>query len=182
MTFWDQAPALIGVVLGAAGSYAASSGTERSRWKRAREERWDEKRFHIYANYANTLKAQLRIAQRIAVARGMPDVVDPLQPDDGLAKLAEAETNRAAEWEAVLLVGDTGTIAALRRWHDDLWAAERFARGLEDDPADWTVALQRVSEARDSFFICARNHLGILGPSSPEWPEHRLGRRDVRDV
>ncbi|WP_345662042.1 hypothetical protein [Streptomyces venetus] len=45
MALLDQLPALPGVVVGSLGSYAVRSLTERRRWKRQREERWDEKRF-----------------------------------------------------------------------------------------------------------------------------------------
>ncbi|MFD5869545.1 hypothetical protein ACFWGD_13200, partial [Corynebacterium sp. NPDC060344] len=167
MGTWDQFPALIGVVVGAVGSYAVASLTERSRWRRARAERWDEKRFLTYANYASTLKEQIRIAQRIGAARGFENVADPLDPGEGLAQLAEAESRRAAEWESVLLVGDAEAIAAARAWHEAVWNVELYARGLRDDPAGWTSAEKEVSRARDAFYVCARRDLGIAGPPPP---------------
>ncbi|MEV3990484.1 hypothetical protein AB0J57_16410 [Streptomyces sp. NPDC049837] len=172
MAFWDQAPALIGVVIGAVGSYLAASLTERSRWRRARAERWDEQRFHTYASYANTLKAQIRIAQRIGADRGFEHVTDPLRPEEGLPQLAEAESRRAAEWESVLLVGDADTIGAARAWHEAVWNVELYARGLRDDPAGWAEAVQQVTLARDAFYARARRDLGIAGPPPPpgNWP------------
>ncbi|MFE4722294.1 hypothetical protein ACFRLW_39060 [Streptomyces sp. NPDC056728] len=110
----DQLPALIGVVVGSLGSYAVQNLTER----RQREERWDEKPFETYGRYANALKAQLRVAQRIGASLGFADVADPLQPAAGLPLLADAESRRATEWESVLPVGDPVTIAAARRWHE----------------------------------------------------------------
>ncbi|MEU6486310.1 hypothetical protein [Streptomyces sp. NPDC046887] len=172
MALGEQLPALIGVVVGALGSYVAASLTERSRWQRARAERWDEQRFHTYMTYANTLKAQIRIAQRIGAARGFENVVDPLEPDDGLILLAEAESKRASEWEAVLLVGDAKTIAAARAWHEAVWNLELYARGVREDVAGWARAEGRISQARDEFYACARRDLGITGPPPPSggWP------------
>jgi hypothetical protein len=172
MAFMDQLPTLAGVIIGAAGSYAASSLTERTRWRRERAERWGQQRFQTYARYANTLKAQLRISLRIGAARGFDHVVDPLDPDEGLQRLAEAESLRAAEWESMLLVGNAATVAAARTWHEAVWAVERYARGLKDDPAGWENALKRTSQARDAFYTHARRDLGIEGPPPPSgnWP------------
>jgi hypothetical protein len=99
----DQLPTLLGVAIGAAGSYAATTLTERARWRRMRAERWDEKKFAVYASYANALKNQIWIVQRIGAAMGFAHVVDPLEPAEGLERLAEAETLRATEWESVPL-------------------------------------------------------------------------------
>jgi hypothetical protein len=172
MSILDQLPALIGVVIGAVGSYAASSRTDKLRWQRSRAERWDEKRFEIYANYSNALKHQIRIAQRIGAARGFEDVVDPLDPAEGLELLAAAESHRAAEWESVLLVGDAETIQSAREWHEAVWNVELYARGLRDDSDGWKSATKHMSNARDAFYACARRDLGIKGspPPSGNWP------------
>jgi hypothetical protein len=171
-TLWEQLPALAGVVVGAIGSYMATSLTERSRWRRARAERWDQKRLDTYASYANSLKHQINIAQRIGAARGFQHVVDPLDPEQGLAQLAEAAARRAAEWETVLLVGDAETIAAARKWHEAVWNVELYARGLKNDPAGWERAVGQMSRARDDFYALARRDLGISGPPPPSgnWP------------
>ncbi|MHC5903199.1 hypothetical protein ACVNF4_04705 [Streptomyces sp. S6] len=172
MALLDQLPALIGVVVGSVGSYAAQSLTERRRWRRERDERWDEKRFETYGRYANLLKAQLRIAQRIGAGLGFADVADPLDPAEGLPLLAEAESQRSAQWESVLLVGDSGTVAAARRWHESVWSVELLVREGAVDPARWTEAHQVASAARDAFYESARRDLGVVGapPPSGQWP------------
>ncbi|MFC9618086.1 hypothetical protein [Streptomyces sp. NPDC056938] len=137
----DQLPALIGVVVGSLGSYAVQNLTERRQWKRQREERWDEKRFETYGRYANALKAQLRVAQRIGASLGFADVADPLQPAAGLPLLADAESRRATEWESVLLAGDPVTIAAARRWHEMIWTIELLVREGPVDAEMWTKAI-----------------------------------------
>jgi hypothetical protein len=167
----DQLPALAGVVIGSAASYATVSLTERRKWKRQREERWDEK-FETYGRYANVLKAQLRVAQRIGAALGYSDVADPLEPAEGLRRLAEAESLRATEWESVLLVGDAATIAAARHWHEAIWTIELLVREGTPDPEKWTKAHRLASTARDAFYESARRDLGITGapPPSGQWP------------
>lgn len=168
----DQLPALIGVVIGSVASYTAQSLSERRNWKREREERWDDKRFETYGYYANALKAQLRVAQRIGAALGFADVADPLEPAEGLPLLAEAESQRATQWESVLLVGDARTIVAARRWHETIWTIELLVREGTIDPVKWTKAHQLASAARDDFYESARRDLGIAGapPPSGQWP------------
>ncbi|WP_327250211.1 hypothetical protein [Streptomyces sp. NBC_01244] len=172
MELLDQLPALIGVVVGSLGSYTAQSLTERRKWTRQREERWDEKRFETYGAYANALKAQLRLAQRIGAALGFADVVDPLPPAEGLPLLADAESHRATEWESVLLVGDAATIAAARRWHETIWTIELLIREGSVDAEKWTKVHRLTSAARDAFYESARRDLGINGapPPSGQWP------------
>ncbi|CAL9581363.1 hypothetical protein SUDANB176_05043 [Streptomyces sp. enrichment culture] len=175
---WEQLPALAGVVVGAVGSYLATSLTERSRWRRAGAERWDQKRPDTCASCANALKRQINIARRMGAARGFQHAVDPLDPEQGLVQLAEAEARRAAEWESVLLVGDAESMGAARQWHEAVRNVELHARGLEDDPAGWEKAVRRTSQARDDFYALARRDLGISGPPPPSgnWP--RVWRQD----
>ncbi len=172
MAFLDQVPVLIGVIVGSVGSYAAAALVERHRWRRARAERWDEKRFQTYTAYANTLKAQIRIAQRLGAARGFRTVVDPIDLDEGMRLLADAESKRSAEWEAVLLIGDVDTVKAARAWHETVWNFELYARGQRTGSEGWMSAESRMSRARDDFYVCARRDLSIPGPPPPSgsWP------------
>ncbi|MET8586454.1 hypothetical protein ABZX39_37170 [Streptomyces collinus] len=181
MALWDQLPALIGVVVGSLGSYAVQSLTEHRQWRRQREERWDEKRFETYGRYANAVKAQLRVAQRIGASLGFADVADPLRPADGLPLLADAESRRATEWESVLLVGDAATIGAARCWHETIWTIELLVREGSVDAEMWTKAHRLASAARDAFYASARRDLGIAGdpPPSGEWP--RQWRAELSD-
>ncbi|MBT2488735.1 hypothetical protein J7E96_09395 [Streptomyces sp. ISL-96] len=170
-------PALIGVVVGSAGSYTAAALIERNRWRRGRAERWDEKRFEIYTGYANTLKTQIRIAQRLGAARGFQTVLDPIDVDEGMRLLADAESKRSAEWEAVLLIGDADTVKAARAWHESVWIYELYARGQRTDFEGWAQAESQVSAARDEFYACARRDLSVPGPPPPSgnWPRQWEG-------
>ena len=170
--FLDQLATLLSVTVGAAGSYAATTLTERARWRRTQAERWHEKKFDVYAQYGNALKEQIWITQRIGAALGYAHVVDPLEPTEGLPLLAEAEARRSTRWESVLLVGDAETVAAARSWHEAIWTLELHVREQRQDPEGWIRDSQRVSHKRDAFYASARRDLGVTGPPPPSgnWP------------
>ncbi|MFD9487378.1 hypothetical protein [Streptomyces sp. NPDC059991] len=170
--FLDQVATLLGVGVGAAGSYATTTLTERARWRRTQTERWHEKKFEVYARYGNALKEQIWITQRVGAALGYANVVDPLDPIEGLRLLAEAEARRAMHWESVLLVGDVETVAAARSWHEAIWMLELHVREQRHDAQGWTRDAQRVSQKRDMFYASARRDLGVGGPPPPSgnWP------------
>ncbi|MET9407459.1 hypothetical protein ABZX90_17105 [Streptomyces sp. NPDC002935] len=172
--FVDQLATLLAVAVGAAGSYATTTLTDRTRWRREKSDRWHEKKFDVYARYGNTLKEQIWITQRIGAALGYAHVVDPLSPADGLELLAAAESRRAAVWESVLLVGDVETITAARSWHEAIWTLELHVREQRHDAQGWIRDSQRVSQRRDAFYVCARRELGVAGPPPPSgnWPRH----------
>ncbi|MEU9453620.1 hypothetical protein [Streptomyces sp. NPDC048277] len=178
--FVDQLATLLGVAVGAAGSYATTTLTERTRWRRVQAERWQEKKFDVYARYGNALKEQIWITQRIGAALGYANVVDPLEPAAGLQLLAEAEARRATLWESVLLVGDAGTVVAARSWHEAVWTLELHAREQRDDVEGWIRDSQRVSRRRDSFYAAARSELGVVGPPPPSgnWPREWRQEQD----
>ena len=66
----NQLPVLLGVIVGALGSYLTTSVTERARWKRALDSRWDDRRVEAYASYGQSVKRMIMIASRIAAGRG----------------------------------------------------------------------------------------------------------------
>jgi hypothetical protein len=51
----QQLPTLVGVLVGAAATYVATSTAERSRWRRQQSVRWDIHRYEAYAEYAHAL-------------------------------------------------------------------------------------------------------------------------------
>jgi hypothetical protein len=59
-----QAPALIGVVIGALASLVVTGASERSRWRREQESRGDGKRADAHAEHGNSVKGRLRRGRR----------------------------------------------------------------------------------------------------------------------
>jgi hypothetical protein len=162
-TILQQLPALLGVILGATGSYLITALNERSRWRREKDARWDTHRMQTYAAYGHAVKAVTLLATRAAAQRGIGELVETLPLDEALEKLSDAEANRATQWEHVLLLGDLETIAAARKWHEIAWTMTRFARGQESGQQSWAQAMNDVNDARAAFYRAARTDLGVAG-------------------
>lgn len=173
----QQVFVLAGVIVGALASYLASAAMERARWRRQMNTRWDTARMEAYTEYAHAVKSMVQCSLRLCAQRGMGSIAQPVTETDGLAALAEAEANRGAMWEKVLLVGTPATVAAGRRWHECAWRLELFARGLETGSEAWVQAMGETNAARAAFYAQARSDLGVPGesPMAP-WP-----RRPIQD-
>jgi len=107
-----QVLTIAGVLLGSAATFVVTSATERNRWRRAQSARWDDKRLLAYSEYANAVKHMVRLCRRIAETKGLLSTGQPTDLDTAFAALAEAETERAARWETVLLLGEPATPCA----------------------------------------------------------------------
>lgn len=164
-----QLPVLAGVIVGALGSYLTTAVTERARWRRALDSRWDERRIEAYTSYAQAVKQVVNIAGRIAAGRGIGGASEPLAPTRAnLGLLATAEAERAGLWETVLLLGHPATVTAAREWHENAWRLEWYARGLlTGETPDWEEARAAVNTARARFYEAARADLGVRGGSLP---------------
>lgn len=177
----QQLPALVGVVVGGAATYVATSLLDRARWRRERDERWDAARMQGYAEFANAVKEVFTIATRIAAGRGLTYAADPLAPDEeSSSALSEAESRRARAWESVLLLGAPETVEAGRVWWHEVWRFVWFARGWLNDPQQWEEAHTESDMARQRFYDSARRDLGVrgaasaIGPLHPRWLHHGL--------
>jgi hypothetical protein len=175
-TFAGQLLVLVGVVVGALGSYLTTAATERARWKRTLDSRWDDRRVAAYAAYARAVRQTVTISQRIAAGRGLGDSTEPLPPnDENIGLLASAEAARAELWETVILLGHPSTVDASRNWNDRVWRLEWYARGLvTGDSSDWSNAVSEVDTARSIFYEAARRDLEVRGGS--------IAWRDPSDV
>lgn len=159
----DQLPALLGVVVGAAGSFVATSLTERARWRRQLDSRWDEERRKAYSEYALAVKSLIQQCGRLATTRGIESSrFTKVDLDDGMGEFLRLSADRAVKWEAVLLLGDAATIAAGREWHTIVFKLDKFAQGFESDPDQWSTEYMAAGDARDRFYECARRDLEII--------------------
>ncbi|WP_051192603.1 hypothetical protein [Nocardia jiangxiensis] len=64
----QQLITLAGVLVGAGATFAATTHTERIKWRRSIETRWDDKRLIAYSEYANALKLFMEVLFQQAVA------------------------------------------------------------------------------------------------------------------
>ncbi|MER5380498.1 hypothetical protein ABT040_09485 [Streptomyces sp. NPDC002688] len=156
---------LLGVLIGAAASYLVTAATERSRWRRQFETRWDERQFDSYLQFAETVDKFVSLVIRIVAGRGLFDLPQPLGQEEGLELLAQAEMERGRAFEPLLLVGDADTIAAARSLQRGTWRLERFARGLRTgSPDEWVEEFLQYQVSRDAYYVAARKSLGISTP------------------
>ncbi|MFF4550591.1 hypothetical protein [Streptomyces sp. NPDC001435] len=143
---------LVGVAVGAVTSFLVTSLNERTKWRREQSVRWDAQRLTAYAEYAHAVKDLAYQYRRITVARGLTVGPHPLDPTpEALDRLGSAEVHRTALSEALLLLGDRHTIAAVKRMNQYLWQLEQLAQQL---PTKATAAgagtrTMRPIESRD---------------------------------
>lgn len=169
------------MIVGAFATYAATSATERARWQRTQEVRWDDKRLAVYVDYAHSVKRVISLSVRIAAYRDVYPLldqldrqqgrVDRLDPEDARPALINAEEERTMKWEAVLLLGTDQTVLAARAWHESVFEMQRIAIG-ESNADKWPEAVENVSRSRRKFYECAKRDIGIpIGdiPESYEW-------------
>ncbi|WP_433264608.1 hypothetical protein ACQPZF_35540 [Actinosynnema sp. CS-041913] len=163
-----QALTIVGVLLGSAATFVVTSTTERIRWRRAQSARWDEKRLLAYSEYANAVKHMVRLCRRIAETKGLLSTGQPVDLDDSFAALAEAETERAARWETVLLLGEPATISAARAWSEQVWRLELILREDQPDASSFIDAYRNTMRLRNEFYARARVDLDITSGPLPE--------------
>jgi hypothetical protein len=166
MTISAELSALVGVVIGAVLSFAATYVSERATWFRNQAVRWDERRLSAYADYSNAVKDVVALACRIAAGRGFDTTYEPLDPGpENLAKLAEAAARRTVASETLRLLTDAETMMAATEMTRHASRLEGFARGSNrSGTPDWHGTYARYEEARDEYITCARRSLKVTGP------------------
>jgi hypothetical protein len=116
---------LIAAGVGALAAYLAGAATERTRWRRERSGRWDDRRAQAYAEYAHAVKDVYVQCMRAYGLRGKRAVARAAYRE-ALTELERLTDDRTAKWEAVLLLGDPEAIKAGRTWHRRVWQVERY--------------------------------------------------------
>jgi hypothetical protein len=168
MTAWTvQLLTLLGVAIGALASFVSTRSLDQRRWQREQAFHWDTKRLESYSEFATTIMRFSNIANRLAAARGLPTNVQPLSIETGLSDLANAERDLSLQWEWILMLGSPDVILAAGTWRNEARHLEWFARGLRDDPAEFTKAMQDRREARLHFYSTVRAHLGADSSEIP---------------
>lgn len=174
-TFLAQLPTLIGVLLGALGTYSVTALTERKRWQRGLAVRWDERRVMAYMDYAHAIKKTISIAVKLASQRGVTTTeLHFMAPEYADSDLAAAEEARTVCWEAVLLFGSDEAIIAGRKWHDCVFSLELIASGHKAD-LTWDLAIQAASRARGEFYQVVKREIGMAGKGKPGTYDWQLG-------
>jgi hypothetical protein len=167
--FIQQLPALIGVVIGALGSYLAVVRSDGARFRREQAARWEERRLAVYADYASTVKKTVTLACRVASHLGNDPHPHPLSPEEAAPQLAEATLARDPAGEALLLLGSPSVVEAARAWVTAALEMEQFLRAGTRDPAAWRALLERHRTGRDGYYAAVRADLALPPGVSVRW-------------
>ncbi|MFE9611841.1 hypothetical protein [Streptomyces sp. NPDC006012] len=167
--FMQQLPALIGVVIGALGSYLASTRGDQARFRREQAARWDEKRLTAYADYARSLKKSVTLAYRIAAHLGNDPHPYPLSPEEAAPHLADATEARDPAGEALLMLGTPDVVEKAREWVVVVMEMEGFLRDQTHGPQAWSTMLKRQRAARERYYAAVRRDLALPPGHSGEW-------------
>jgi len=154
--FLQQVPTLIGVVVGALGSYLAVTLGDRARFRREQAARQEDRRLTAYADYARSLKAMISVLFRVSAHFGNDPHPQPLAPAEANPRLANASEARDQAWEAVLLLAAPEVVDVAHAWARTVAEMERFARAEIHDPDAWSTLLRNQRVAREKFYIAAR--------------------------
>ncbi|WAU84689.1 hypothetical protein O1Q96_36375 [Streptomyces sp. Qhu-G9] len=168
-SFIQQLPALIGVVIGALGSYLAIVRGDRVRFRREQTARWDERRLAVYSDYARTLKKTITLNYRVAAHLGNDPNRHPLTPEDAAPQLAAALDARDPAWEALLMLGAPDVVDRAREWVLAAIEMERFLEAGVHDPDGWSALLARQRVARDRYYVAVRSDLALPPGHSGRW-------------
>ncbi|WP_330461339.1 hypothetical protein OIB37_33420 [Streptomyces sp. NBC_00820] len=172
--FLQQLPALIGVVIGALGSYLAVVRGDQVRFRREQAARWEERRLRVYADYARTLKQSVTLTYRTAAHFGNDPPPHPLPPAEADPLLAEAAVARDPSVETLLLLGSQAVVEKAREWVVVVMDMERFVREERREPAPWQALLERQRAGRASYYAAVREDLALPPGHSARRPLPRL--------
>ncbi|MER7834892.1 hypothetical protein ABTY98_03010 [Streptomyces sp. NPDC096040] len=168
--FLQQLPALIGVVIGALGSYLAVVRGDQVRFRQERAARWEERRLAVYGDYARALKKSVNLTYRVAAHLGNDPHPHPLSPAEAEPLLAAATDGRDPAGEALIMLGSRDVVERAREWVTTVMDMERFMRGGTVDPDAWQDLLERQRACRERYYTAVREDLA-LPPGHPAlWP------------
>lgn len=167
--FIQQLPALIGVVIGALGSYAAVVRGDRVRFQREQAARWEDRKFAVYAEYARALKRSVTLTYRVAAHFGNDPHPHPLTPWEAEPQLAEATIARDPAGEALILLGSPTVVERARIWVVTVMEMEAFLRAGTRDPAAWQALLDRQRAGREGYYRAVREDLALPPGHSARW-------------
>ncbi|MFJ3772611.1 hypothetical protein ACIPX0_13040 [Streptomyces sp. NPDC090075] len=159
--FLQQLPALLGVVIGALGSYLAVVRGDHARFRREQAARWDERRLTVYAEWAQALKKTVSVDYRVAAHLGNDPHPHPLSPREAEPLLAEAQLARDPYGEKLIMLGSPAVVEKAQEWVVTVMAMERFLREERQDPGTWRTLLDRQRDGRDGYYAAVREDLAL---------------------
>ncbi|MFF1378010.1 hypothetical protein [Streptomyces sp. NPDC058308] len=168
--FIQQLPALLGVIIGALGSYVAITRGDRIRFRREQAARWEERRLAVYTEYARVLRQTVSLTYRVAAHLGNDPHPHPLSPEEAVPHLTQAAEARDPAGEALLMLGAPEVVDEARAWVLLVIEMERFLRADTHDPDAWAGLLERQRAAREAYYAAVRRDLALPPGHPGRWP------------
>jgi hypothetical protein len=167
--FLQQLPTLLGVVIGALGSYLAVVRSDSARFRRERDARWEERRLAVYSDYARAVKRTVTLTYRVAAHLGNDPHPHPLPPQEAEPLLAEATAGRDPVGEALLMLGSAEVVERAREWVVVVMQMETFLRAGTRDPEAWQRLMERQRAARQAYYGAVREDLALPPGHPARW-------------
>ncbi|MFI1682211.1 hypothetical protein [Streptomyces sp. NPDC020607] len=167
--FIQQLPALLGVIIGALGSYVAITRGDRIRFRREQAARWEERRLAVYTEYARVLKLTVSLTYRVAAHLGNDPHPHPLSPEEAVPHFTHASEARDPAGEALLMLGSPEVVDAARDWVLLVIRMEGFLREDTHDPEAWASLLDRQRTARGAYYAAVRRDLELPPGHPGDW-------------
>jgi hypothetical protein len=165
MSTADQFLPLVGVLLGSAGTYAATRLNERKRARQDQEREWRLRRSQSYLAFLVAVKKMRLIAQQMAATLGLDEEGDPIDLADGVRKLVAADNDRGTAYEHVNVYGRREAILTARALNRTVWGLEWIARERHPSPTPelWAERNHAYASAVDDYIEAIRLDLGVEG-------------------
>ncbi len=168
---------LLGVGFGAIASFIVTTVNETLKHRRELAIRWDTRTYDVYLLYLRSVVLMARIAGQLAATYGWDEIAYPIEKDEGLAQLNDAERERTANFEGVVLLGDSACIRAGNDLNKAVWRIEWLARqAAEGSSEEWLANVSLFVQALQGFQGCARKGLALRGI----FPKERIVERPER--
>ncbi|MDI3405357.1 hypothetical protein QIS96_16205 [Streptomyces sp. B-S-A6] len=173
--FMQQLPALLGVVIGALGSYLVVMRGDDARFRREQAARREDRRLAAYSEFARSLRASVSTMFRAAAQLGNDPHPHPLPLGEAAVRLGEASEARDLAWESVLLFGSPEVVDAAREWAVAVAEMEQAVRAEARDREGWKTLAGKQRVGREGFYAAARSDVGLPAGHSGRW-QTRPGR------
>ncbi|MEE1792741.1 hypothetical protein PUR28_18565 [Streptomyces sp. BE308] len=175
--FIKQLPALLGVVIGALGSYVVVMRGDRARFRREDEARWQERRLAAYSDYALSLKKTVTLNRRVAAFfLGHDSHPQALPPADAAPLLVDATDARLPSGEGLLMLGSPEVVEAAHGRALTVMEVELLLRASACSADAWSAQLEKQREAREKYCTAVRRDMELPPGHSGRWhlPPTRL--------
>jgi hypothetical protein len=174
---------LISTVTGAVIAVVAGLVSDSSRRKRDVSAQWRDRRYETYRDFLTAMHEESSAAHALASTRGLLQGPVPIDPEEGVHLIAEADRRLIPVYETIQMLGSRAVGAAAHDWRLAMWQLTDMATGTaRADASGWEDAYVAYRLGRDGFRAAVRDELRIPDeafrrPSGPSTrPPHHLVR------